>query len=238
MKLAAAWLLAGVLAPASAAPVLRIVVDTSTAMPMTQMSHGEVTSGIQRDIGLVLAQQLGATAHFMPMPRKRIPLVLEHGEGDLSCHYLPAWLPGGFDWTVPFLPNALLVVTGVQWQAPANLDALRGDPIGTVLGFVYPEVQHALGTGFIRDDAADALQNLTKLAAGRTRHALTGEVFFSYQQRLHPNLLQVHRPMLVARFEASCAVSRHGRYSVARIDRAIRTLQKSRQIESIYARYR
>lgn len=223
---------------ARAAPELRVVVDTSTAMPMSQFAHGEVVGGIHRDLGLAIARQLGTSARLSPMPRKRIPVVLENGQADLSCHYLPAWLPGGFDWTVPFLPNAILIVTGTQWPAPASIDELRGAPIGTVLGFVYPEVQHVLGNGFIRDDAADALQNLTKFAAGRSHHALTGEVFFSYQQRLHPNLLQVHRPLLVTRFEAQCAVSRKGRFSVGRINGAIRALQKKGEIEAIYRRYR
>ena len=226
------------LAAAAPAPPLRILVDTSTAMPMSQFDQGEVSGGIHRDLGLAIAHQLGTSVHLTPMPRKRIPVVLENGDADMSCHYLPAWLPGDFDWTIGFLPNAILIVTGTQWPAPASMDALRGAPIGTVLGFAYPEVQHALGNGFIRDDAADALQNLTKLATGRTRHALTGEVFFSYQQRLHPNLLQVHRPLLVTRIEAQCAVTRKGRYSVGRINRAIRALQKNGQIDAIYRRYR
>lgn len=236
LALAALWLAAG--ARAAPAPELRVLVDTSTAMPMSEIVHGVVVGGIHRDLAIALADQLHTTARVSAMPRKRIPVSLERGDADLSCHYLPAWLPGAFDWTMPFLPNAILIVTGTQWPAPASIDVLRGAPIGTVLGFSYPEVQHALGTGFIRDDASDALQNLTKFAAGRTHHALTGEVFFSYQQRLHPTLLQVHRPLLVTRFQAQCAVSRRGRYPAAAIDRAIRALQKSKRIEAIYASYR
>jgi polar amino acid transport system substrate-binding protein len=219
-------------------PELRVVIDTSTAMPMSRIEHGEVTGGIQRDLGLALARELGATVRFEPMPRKRIGVVLERGQGDLSCHYQPAWLPGAVDWTVPFMPTAVVIVTGAQYPAPASIDALRGVPVGTVLGFDYPELQQALGAGFVRDDAGDSLQNLVKFAAGRTRHVLTSEVFFNYQQRLHPALLQTHRPLLVARFEARCAVSRRGRFSASRIDQAIHALQKSHRTEAIYAAYR
>lgn len=225
-------------AATAAVPPLRIVVDSSTAMPMSQIVAGEVTEGIHYDIGVALAGQLGTRARFTAMPRKRIGITLEQGAADLSCHFLPSWLPGNFDWTMPFMPNATLLISAVQWQAPANLDAVRGTPIGTVLGFNYPEMQQALGNGFVRDDGVDAMQSLTKFAAGRTRHALTGEVFFSYQQRLHPYLLQVHRPILVTRFAARCAVSRHGRYSAQQLDYAIGRLQKSHQIDAIYARYR
>lgn len=230
--------LALALGDAVAAPELRVLVDSSTAMPMSQITQGEVTGGIQRDVGLALARQLGVTARFTAMPRKRIGVTLENGAADLSCHFLPAWLPGGFDWTVPFMPNATLLISAVQWQAPVSLDDVRGTPVGTVLGFVYPEMQHALGAGFVRDDAVDAMQSLTKFAAGRTRHALTGELFFAYQQRLHPTLLQVHRPILVSRFAARCAVSRRGRFSAQQLDHAIGQLQKRRRFEAIYARYR
>lgn len=237
-----AWLLAGCLALAlsakAALPELRVVVDTSTAMPMTLVEHGELTGGIHRDLGLALARQLGTTARFTPMPRKRVGVVLEQGEGDLSCHYLPAWLPGAVDWTLPFMPNAIEIVSHLQHPAPARIDQLRGVPLGTVLGFAYPELQQALGEGFVRDEASDSLQNLVKFAAGRTRHVVVGDVFFRYQQRLHPGLLQTHRPLLVARIEARCAVSRRGRYSVARIDQAIRALQKNGRVEAIYAAYR
>jgi len=221
-----------------AAAELRVVVDSSTAMPMTEIAHGEVTGGIHRDLGLALARQLGAHARFAAMPRKRVAVVLENGQGDLACHYLPSWLPGQFDWTIAFLPNATILVTSTQHPAPAGLDALAGVPLGTVLGFAYPEMQTMLGPRFIRDDATDSLQNLSKFAAGRNRHALSSEVFFTYQQRLHPNLLQVHRPLLVTRFDARCAVSRRGRYSLAQVDQAIRALQKSGQIDAIYAKYR
>lgn len=220
------------------APVLRMAVDTSTAMPMAQLVHGEVVDGIQHDLALALARQLGTTARLIALPRKRVAVTLEKGEADLACHFLPAWLPGQLDWTIPFLPNATLLVTRFDRAAPNTLEDLRGVPVGTVLGFAYPEVQDALGAGFVRDDAGDSLQNLTKFAAGRSHHALANEVFFLYQQRLHPNLLQVQRPLLVARFEARCAVARRGRHGVARINDAIRALQKSGQLGAIYARYR
>lgn len=42
-----------------------------------------------------------------------------------------------------------------------------------------------LGAGFLRDDAGDASQNLTKFAVGRLRHVLTGELFVLYQQRIN-----------------------------------------------------
>lgn len=225
-------------APQPPPAVLRIVVDSSTAMPMSQIESGIITHGIHRDIGMALARELGARAEFSVLPRKRIGVVLEQGDSDLSCHYLPQWLPAQVDWSVPFMPNATVLVSALHARAPATIEDLRNVPVGTVLGFAYPEMQQALGSGFVRDEASDAMQNLTKFAAGRTRHALAGEVFFNYQQRLHPNLLQVHRPLVLNRYEARCAVSRRSRFSLARIDAAILALQQRGRIAAIYASYR
>ena len=96
------------------------------------------------------------------MPRKRIPVALEQGSGDIACHFLPEWMPGELDWSVPFMPNALLLLSHPRAPHPASLLALRGVPIGTVHGFEYPDVTQILGAEFVRDDAPDATRNLVK----------------------------------------------------------------------------
>lgn len=221
-----------------ASAALNILVDTSTAMPMARIEGHRVTGGIHRDLGIELARELGEPAQFLVMPRKRIPVALARGDGDLACHFLPEWLPGDFDWTDPFMPNALLLLTDARTERVDNLQALRGKSIGTVLGFAYPDLEHALGTGFVRDDAGDASQNLAKLAIGRLRHVLTGEVFVLYQQRINGATLRAHEPLVVRRYKAACAVSKKSRHTAAEINRAIRALQKDHRLAAIYDRYR
>lgn len=221
-----------------AAASIRILVDASTAMPMAKIEGLRVTGGIHRDLGIEMARELGEPAQFVVMPRKRIPVALARGDGDLACHFLPEWLPGDFGWTEPFMPNALLLLTDSRVAPIDNLQALRGKPIGTVLGFVYPDIERELGTGFIRDDAADASHNLLKFAAGRSRHMLTGEVFLLYQQRINGMVLRARAPMVVRRYKAACAVSRKSRHSVAEINRVIRLLQNNHRLADIYDKYR
>jgi polar amino acid transport system substrate-binding protein len=223
---------------ANAAATLKILVDASTAMPMAHIDDTRVVGGIHRDLGIELARELGEPAQFVVMPRKRIPVVLQRGDGDLSCHFLPAWLPGDFDWTEPFMPNALVLLSDARKAPVERLEDLRGQPIGTVLGFAYPDVERELGAGFVRDDAGDATQNLLKFTAGHSRHVLTGEVFLRYQQRINGIALRAHEPLVVRRYKAACAVSRKGRFSVGAINRAIRRIQKNHRLAAIYDKYR
>lgn len=222
----------------NASATLKILVDSSTAMPMARIEDAQVVGGIHRDLGIELARELGEPAQFLVMPRKRIPVALERGDGDLACHFLPEWLPGDFGWTEPFMPNALVLLSDARTAPVAQLQDLRGQPIGTVLGFAYPDVERELGADFVRDDAGDASQNLLKFGVGRSRHVLTGEVFWSYQQRIGGVALRAHEPLVVRRYKAACAVSRKGRFQVAAINRAIRQIQKDHRLAAMYDKYR
>jgi polar amino acid transport system substrate-binding protein len=224
--------------PARAAGDLRILVETSTPMPMTQIERGELVGGIHHDVGLALARQMGRTPEFELLPRKRVVMALEDGHADISCHFRPSWLTGDFDWSQPFLPNALLLVSDAAAPRAASLDDVTNVPLGTVLGFAYPEVSKALGPRFARDDAPSSANNLSKLAAGRVQYALVGEAFLHYQQASGQFKLPIHPPLLVQRYEAQCAVSRHGQVKVAEVDRAILALKRSGELRTIYAMYR
>jgi hypothetical protein len=94
--------------------------------------------------GLALAAKLGREAHFLLLPRKRIAMALESGQADLLCLYLPPWLPGKFNWTRGFFPVSEVVVTDTAVPQPRRLRDLRGQPVATVLGYYYPELDAAL----------------------------------------------------------------------------------------------
>ncbi|HEU4376315.1 MAG TPA: transporter substrate-binding domain-containing protein [Telluria sp.] len=217
---------------------MHILVDSSTAMPMALIIDSKVVGGIHRDVGLAIARVLNAEPQFIVMPRKRISVALQQGKGDIACHFLPQWLPGEFDWSEPFMPNALLLLSNAHVPRPADLSTLRGTPIGTVLGFAYPDMTRMLGSDFVREDAADATLNLLKFDAGRSNYALTGEVFLRYQQGRNGLARGVQNPFVVKRYLASCAVSRAAPYPVAEINRAIRSVRERKELDAIYAKYR
>jgi len=217
---------------------LRVLVEIGTDMPMAGFRGDQLVEGIQRDVGIALASRLGREARFISLPRKRIPSGLLRGEGDLACQYRPAWLPGDFDWTVPFMPNGVVLISNQHAARPASLTALADVPIGTVTGYAYPEVEQVLGTHFVRDDAPDSAHNLSKLTVGRTQHALIGERFLEYQQHRGNFTLPLHAPMVIQRYEAQCAVSRRSQVGVADLNRAIEAMKRDKTLAAIYARYR
>lgn len=223
--------------PVWAAPLVMLV-ETSTLMPQARIEGGRVVEGLHADLGAALARRLGRELVLRPVPRKRLAQALEHGEGDLLCDYQSEWLPGPFSWSRPFIPDQALLVTAASVPAPANLVALARQPVGTVLGYVYPEMVTALRAGFVRDDAPDAVGNLRKLEVGRVRHALTGRRVLEYQQRVGGFRLAVHPPLVVSEVMAQCALGPGAPVSLTALNGAINRLVADGELARILGKYR
>ncbi|MFH7040943.1 substrate-binding periplasmic protein [Paucibacter sp. JuS9] len=218
---------------------LHVLVDNSTEMPQGRFERGYLVGGIHFDVGQALAGKLGREANFRVLPRKRVIDELLHGQqADLICGYLPQWLPGVTAWSRPFLPDEQWLLSGRTVPAPRKLAELAGQRIGTVLGFVYPEMQQQLGTGFVREEAPDAGANLRKLSLGRMQHAIVGRLQFEYQMRLGGYKLDLHAPLVISSYQSQCALSRHSTVSLAELDKAIAELQAEGGIQRILAKYR
>ena len=215
---------------------LRVLVDTGTEMPLAAFQDGKVVDGIHKDLGEALAQNMGRRAVFMSLPRKRIALALEHGEADIICMYIEAWLPGSFHWSQPFFPMTEVVVTDTSVPRPQTLKDLYGQRVATVLGYYHPEMEQVLGAGFVRDDGPSSASNLRKMAVGRLHHALTQQSFFDYQQKTGARL-SVYPPLVVKTYMGQCAVSPHGQVSVGEVNKAIAQLVKDNGIHHISSRY-
>lgn len=213
------------------------MVDTSTEMPLAEVRGELLLQGLHRDLGELLARQLGRGARFLVLPRKRIAPALASGEADLLCFYRPAWLPGAFDWSRAFLPNADLLITRADAARPRRLVDLVGRDIGTVHGFAYPALEQALGPRLRREDAPNAQASLRKLALARIEHAVFNRLFLDYQRRLG-GLPALHPPLVLESYQAQCALSRRSGLSLAALDQAIVALQAEGALERLQARYR
>lgn len=214
-----------------------VLVDTSTEMPLAEVRADRLQRGLHRDLGEALARQLRRQPRFVVLPRKRIAGALEAGEADLVCFYQPSWLPGPFHWSRTFLPNADLLITVRRARPPQRPADLAGQPIGTVHGFAYPELEQALGPLFMREDAPNASANLRKLSLGRTRHAVVSRLMLDYERRAGLPL-DLHPPLLLSRYEAGCALSRASSIEPAALDQAIEALLAEGALETLLARYR
>jgi len=238
------WGLAGVfavlgpLASAEAPRPLVMLVETSALMPQARIEGDRVVEGLHLDLGQALARRLGRDLVAKPVPRKRLAEALQRGEGDLLCDYQSDWLPGAFAWSRPFIPDQALLISAATAPAPATLTALTGQSIGTVRGYVYPEMTDALRSGFIRDDAPDAVANLQKLELGRIRHALTGRRVLEYQQRIGHFKLPLHPPLVVSEVMAQCALSPSSPVGLAALNTAIQGLVSEGELNRLFAKYR
>jgi ABC-type amino acid transport substrate-binding protein len=223
------------MAPACAAPLV-VLVDTSTEMPLADIEGARLRGGIHRDLAEALARKLDRQLVTRVLPRKRIAMALESGQGDLLCLYLPEWLPGPYQWTQPFFPQTELLVSALSAPAPHGLAGLAGQQVGTVLGYRYPELEAALGAGFVRADVSSNAANLRKLAAGRIRHVATIKLFYDSQLR-QGRALPVHPPLEVRRYLTRCAVSPNSTVPLADVDNAIAQLVNEGAIARILSNY-
>ncbi|WP_442035604.1 substrate-binding periplasmic protein [Pseudoduganella sp. RAF19] len=215
---------------------LIVLVDTSTEMPLADFRRGQLVRGITKDLAEALAQKMGRKLELMVLPRKRIAMALDSGQGDMLCLYLPEWLPGRYQWTQPFFPQAELLLTALSAPPTHSLEELAGRRVGTVLGYRYPEFEHVLGAGFLRDDAPTNLINLRKLAAGRVQYAATIKSHYDYQLKLGEQI-RTHPPLFIKQYLTRCALSHKGHVSLTEADAAITQLLQEGVINKIITNY-
>ena len=226
------------LAGAQTARPLVMLVETSALMPQARIEGDRVAEGLHLDLGQALARRLGRDLVAKPVPRKRLAEALARGEGDLLCDYQSDWLPGAFAWSKPFIPDQALLISAATAPAPAGLTALAGQLVGTVRGYVYPEMNDALRSGFLRDDAPDAVTNLQKLELGRIKHALTGRRVLEYQQHIGRFHLALHPPLVVSEVLAQCALSPSSPVNLAALNAAIQGLVSEGELNRLLGKYR
>lgn len=231
------FLLALAALPARAADGITFLVDTGTEMPMARFQGWQLAGGIQYDIGQALAKAMGRDAKFETLPRQRMLNALEKGSADVICSYIPQWMPGQFDWSQPFLPTVEVLLTSAAVERPRTLADVAGQPIGTVLGYKYPELEKVLGAGFARDNGPTTGASLRKLAVGRMRHVVTSEYIYHYWVK-QGDMPIVHEPLVIKRYMTQCAVSPKGRVRVAEVNAGIEKMLRSGAVAEIVARYR
>lgn len=216
---------------------LVVLVTTSVDMPMANIRDGKLRGGVHLDLARALANKLNRELAIEVLPRKRLAMALETGRADVLCTYQPEWLEGRHDWTQPFFPQSELLVTSLGARRPFSPADVKGQPVGTVLGFAYPEMDQALGSGFVREEATSSLSNLRKLKLGRIQHIIIDKAFYDYQVRLG-GAVDAHPPLVINHQLTRCAVSKRSRVPLAHIEAAIAELVREGAINKILSNYR
>ncbi len=217
---------------------LIVLVDRAADMPMSRIEDGRLADGVHKMLGEMLARGTGRELRFLLLPRKRIAKALQEGQADILCGYTPEWIEGDYLWTEPVFTAEEVLVTDAGQPRPNSIADLRGQPIGTILGYEHPEIKAILGDGFVRDDSPNMETNLEKLARGRVHHILIARGVLDYRQRLRAIPLKLHPPLTAASFETRCAVSRRGHLTLAEANRAITAAARDGTLARIVAQFR
>ena len=191
----------------------------------------------QIELGELLAERNHREAKFVLRPRKRLANTLEMNEADILCGYLPQWLPGNFDWSIGFVDVGDVLVSTLRVPAPASIEDIGGHPVGTSMGYSYPDVEKILGNKFVRDDGPGADANLKKLAAGRFDYAIISMATLNYHLRVNDLHLSIHPPLIITKFKSQCALSKNSRVSLADLNKSISEIQHDGSLEKLLKKY-
>ena len=237
LPLLAGLALGGIARAAAPAQEIVFVAPTNLTMPLARFESEQLSGGILKDLGEAIAQRLGLQPRFVTQPSKRVGPALQQGKADGVCYVLPHWLEGSYNWSVPVIPNAGLVVAHGDAPAARAVADFADKPLGTVLGYRYPQFEQPLGSHFVRDDAPTMEANLRKLAAGRIKYAIIEQNTLAYFLRSNPGV-PLKGILQVAHYTTQCAFSRESKLPFAEVNKAIGGLVTDGSVERILTRYR
>jgi polar amino acid transport system substrate-binding protein len=232
------------LALAAAVPAIAgtlvFAISTSSAMPMTGFRDDILIEGLLKDFGDALAHELALEPRYVSLPRKRVEAALRAGKADLLCDVRPEWLESkNWLWTEAVFANNMIVAGRTDTRPLVHLSDLAGERVGTLHGYLYPELERRIGNQFQRDDAATDDVNTTKLLNGRFRYMVSNSLYYNYQQKVHPAGERLHGAVFNIRpFDTYCALSRAGRIDLNKVNRAILALRSRGEMQHIHDRYR
>jgi len=219
---------------------LRFSVIESWAMPLINVENGEATGGIIYDLQTRLAEKVGRRAEMLVLPRKRVQAMLVRGEIDVRCYVNPTWMTEShhqYIWSVPFMKQRdMLVARNTQ---DMTLEQLHGQTVGTVLGYVYPQLQGKFDSRDLqRDDARTQQLALLKLDAGRNDYAVSSELTLNWFNRTQAPQHQLQALQELSSDLASCIVRDEPDVPTMALLRALVQMSNDGEFEKILASYR
>ena len=206
-------------------------------MPIVRFQNGVLVGGIVKDLGDALAQRLGRRAVYLSVDVYGVTPALTSGKADAMCYVSPSWIDGDYDWSVPMLPDAEMVVAQAGAPHLNSLKDLRDKPTGTVAGYRYPRIEQVLGRRFARVDAPNMTANMQNMITAKTAYTMSSENILNYVQRMHPQL-KLRADLVFFSYKAQCAFSRKASLPFADASRAIDGLLHDGVVDQILARYR
>lgn len=212
------------------------IAPTNHTMPMARFDSGTLVEGVLKDLGDLIARRMGRRAVYVSVPSKRVGEVLSSGAADALCYVVPVWIDGDYNWTRPFITSTALVVARKDAPAVRSLSDLAGKPLGTVIGYRYPEIERTLGRRFVREDAPNTELNIRKLLVGRMQYATIDQIAFEYRMRQDPSLA-LRKDVAYATVATHCAFSQQSKIPFAQAEHAIDALVQEGSVAAVLNQY-
>lgn len=164
--------------------ILRAVVSETNPVPYAMFSaEGKLMGGISKSLIDKIGQLNQLPVLYLDVPRARVEGWLVSNQADVGCFLGPDWVtkPQALAWVGPLFYSSQLVVRRSDSKAIEKLSDMYHMRIGTIRGFVYPELQQAFAEKLMtRDDAHSLESNLTRLAQGRLDAVMAVDLSLGY----------------------------------------------------------
>lgn len=212
------------------------IAPTNHTMPMAQFRDGMLVDGVLKNLGDLIARRMERRAVYISVPSKRVSEVLSAGGADALCYVVPVWIDGRYNWTKPFINSTAIVAARKDAPVLKSVSDLAGKPIGTVIGYRYPELERLLGPRFVREDAPTTELNFRKLVVGRMQYATIDQIAFEYRMRQEPSLA-LRKDVAYATVMTQCAFSLHSKIPFAQAEHAIDALVQDGSVAAVLNQY-
>lgn len=230
-------------ASALAAEPLRMVVGTMSYPFEAFDANGQLTGGLFKDFAEQLARELGTSADFVRLPRRRVEPSLIAGETDLSCYDSPDWSenPKLLLWSIPTLKQVERVLVLKAKQPPKKIpDDFVGQRVSTRLGYHYAAIQPLFDAGqAYRIDETKTAFMIKAVETGYTDMLISseGEIegYFQAQPEARKRFAISAQPFSTV--PTRCAVSPKSRWSLEKIDKALATMLKRGDMDRMSRHY-
>ncbi|WP_374029056.1 substrate-binding periplasmic protein [Bdellovibrio bacteriovorus] len=221
---------------------MKFGVNMDYALPLVGIQRPnngpELTTGILKDLGEALSQEMGYKPHWILLPKKRVAPSLASGNVQILCHLNEVWQPAIKDdvwWSQDIYRSTNLIVYTTA-KPVRSLADLNGERVGTVLNFIYQNLDSSFAKKTIlREDGPNNESNIRKLLNGRLEYVIMSNLEFNYYKKLYPSLKETDLGM--DNVMTKCAVSKKSKLSIDQVNRALSSLKKTGTIDKILRSY-
>lgn len=206
--------------------------------PPLLFEKGEELTGIVPEYTRALVDNLDRKGTMSLLPRNRIIKYFHQGSVDFLCYASYAWADqkDTYNW-------ADTLFTKREWilgpaPMPKEIKGLKGKTIGTMLGYLYPDLEKMFKDGSLhREDGPTEESNLVKLRNNHIEYLIVDEVFLNYYKKQNPDIEKGRERLLLREYPVSCALSKKGRVTVKELNKAIAKLKSSGKLQEIFKKY-